>query len=184
MTTRLLTVLLLCLPMTLVAEPNAKDQIVDLPGYAFKYSVTTTASKETIWQLWYDVENWKSFDERLIYSYLEDGYEFENGAIGYLKGKGTPSRTKFELKNIQPGVSFEEELKLPLYQTVLLKRYFEPSEDSTTTFTHEVVFQGSLAWLFTLFLEGPFKGDIILVMNKMRELAESKQDSDQDSKNL
>jgi hypothetical protein len=154
------------------SETVSKSDIVDLPGYAFKLSVTTSASKETIWNLWYDVENWKLFDERLIYSNLEDGANFEDGAVGYLKGKGTPTRTRFILRNVNPGVSFEEVLQLPLGQSVLLKRYFEPSV-SETIFTHEVVFQGSMAGLFTTFLEGPFKKDIVLVMNTMRELAET-----------
>ncbi len=172
-----LIALSLVIPMSFsisaASNEASRDDIVDLDGYAFKLSVKTQASKATIWGLWEGVDNWKSFDERLIYSNLEQGYEFENGAIGYLKGKGTPSRTKFVLQNIDTGVSFEEVLKLPLGQTVLLKRYFEPSETEETIFTHEVVFQGSMAGIFTLILEGPFKKDIVLVMNKMKSLAEA-----------
>lgn len=150
------------------------QEVVSLPNYSMKLSLETTASKEKIWSLWADVENWKQFDERLEYSFLQDDRPFEQGAIGYLKGKGAP-KTKFVLTHVDEGVAFSEVLKLPLGQTILLKRYFETSESGKTIFTHEVSFQGRLKSAFHLFLSGPFKKDLKLVMEKMREIAEQKQ---------
>ncbi len=150
-----------------------QNRIVDLPGPAFKYTITAEAPAETVWQLWQDVDNWKEFDERLKYSYLESGYSFENGAVGYLKGKGAP-KTRFVLENIDPGQSFDEILGLPLGQKILLKRIINYSDDNSTTFTHEVHFLGGLKGFFYPFLKGPFKKDIVLVMKAMKTLAEQR----------
>ena len=160
---------------TVYANSTAQtNTIVDLPGPAFKYTVTAKAPPEVVWSLWRDVDNWNSFDERLTYSHLKEGHTFSNGAIGYLKGKGAP-KTKFVLDNIEPHHSFDETLALPLGQSILLKRIINKSENEQTTFTHEVHFKGGLKSVYFLFLEGPFKKDIVLVMEKMKQLAEQGQ---------
>ena len=154
---------------------NAKaDEVISLPNYAMKLSVETTASKADIWHLWADVANWKRFDERLEYSFIEGDGLFVEGAIGYLKGKGAP-KTKFILTKVDTGLSFTEVLKLPLGQSIHLRRYFEPSEAEKTIFTHQVTFKGGLKSAFHLFLAGSFKKDLKLVMEKMKQLAEQNQ---------
>lgn len=158
--------------LVIFSPAYAGDEVVHLPNYSFKYSATTTASKETIWKFWSDVENWKDFDERLTYSYLSDGEKFETGATGYLKGKNAP-KTKFELVEVNEFVSFIERLKMPLYQTVELQRYFEESEEGTTTFVHEVNFTGPLRAITYRLLCGPFKKDLKLVIESLKELAEA-----------
>ena len=116
-------------------------EVVKISRYSFKYSATTTASPKTLWGLWRDVENWKDFDERLSYSYLAEGHTFKKGAVGYLKGKNAP-KTKFILTEVTPEVSFTEHLKIPLYQTIELQRYYKKNADGTITFTHQVNFKG------------------------------------------
>ena len=153
------------------AESSMAKDVQTLPNYSMKLSIETSASKEQIWQLWSKVDEWKIYDERLEYSYLIDGASFEAGAEGYIKGKGAP-KTKFKLIEVVENKSFIEVLKLPLGQTIHLHRYFEPSADDKTIFTHEVRFKGGLKSVFYLFLKGPFKKDLKLVMEKMRELAE------------
>lgn len=143
-----------------------------LPEYSLKYSATTTASKETLWGLWSDVENWKEFDERLAYSYLIDGADFKTGATGYLKAN-LGMRTKFILTEVNEGLSFTENLNIPLYQTVELKRYFIENEDGTITFTHEVSFKGRLRSVAYALLCGAFKKDLKLVVERLKEIAEA-----------
>lgn len=157
----------LLMPVSIMAS-----EIITLPDYSFKYSAITTASKATIWRLWSDVEHWKDFDVRLEYSHLVGEKKFEVGAIGYLKGKHAP-KTKFELIEVHEGVSFIESLKIPLYQTIELKRYFEKSEDGRVIFTHEVNFKGSLRALMYVLLSGPFKKDLKLVVERLKTVAES-----------
>jgi len=149
------------------------QEVQVLPNYTLKYSVTTTAKKETIWQLWEDVENWKDFDTVVEYSYLENDSAFVQGAAGYVKSEGAP-RTKFKLTKVNPGVSFTERLYVPLYQAIDLQRYFEDSPEGMTTFTHEVNFKGRLSFLIYAAAGKAFKRDLPLVMTRMKELAEKR----------
>ena len=146
-------------------------KIVNLPGYAFKYSLETSASKATIWRLWEDVENWKKYDTILQYSYLQDNAEFEAGAIGYVKAKGAP-KTRFELIEVNKPTSFVESLKLPLFNSLLLKRYFEVNDSGKTTFTHEIEFKGPLRWLTHALIGSTFKKETPLVMGRLKDIAE------------
>jgi len=150
------------------------DDVVALPNYSLKYSVETTAKKSTIWRLWSDVENWKKFDTILKYSYLTDNAKFEVGAVGYLKAKGAP-KTKFELIEVNESVSFIESLKIPLWQTIELQRYFEVNEDGLTTFTHEVNFKGGLRLVMYALLAGTFKKELKHVMTNLKEVAEAEE---------
>ncbi len=165
--------LVILLSCCLTLEASASEP-VDLPNYSMKLSIETDASKATIWALWADVKNWKQFDERLEYSFLVDDAPFEKSAIGYVKGKGAP-KTKFILTKVEIGVSFTEVLKLPLWQTVHLQRYFEKSLKGKTIFTHEVNFKGGLKSVYYRLLARAFKKDLKLVMEKMKVLAENKE---------
>lgn len=149
---------------------NAQEPI-RLENYSFKHSGTTQASEDFIWTLWTDVENWKQFDERIEYSHLIDTDIFAVGSRGVMKGKGAP-RTAFEVIALDEGNSFTIKLELPLYQRVELQRYFEPSDINQTTFTHEVNFRGRLKSLYYLFLAGPFKSDLKLVIDEIQAIAD------------
>ena len=150
------------------------SEVVYLPDYSLKYSVKVQASKATVWSIWSDVDNWKDFDERLQYSYLDGDKAFKQGAIGYLKAKNAP-KTKFEIIQFEKGVSFTQSLKIPLYQTIELQRYFEPSEDGALIVTHEVNFKGPLRAMMYALLCRPFKKDLKLVLGRIQEIAEEKE---------
>ena len=151
-------------------KPQAGDAL-KFSNYSIKKSVTTSADKAIIWNLWMDVNNWKEFDERLEYSYIIDNKKLEKGALGYLKAKNGP-KTKFEITEFKEHISFTEVLKLPLYQTIELKRYFNKSDNNDTVFTHEVIFRGRLRFATCALLCGAFKKDIQLVLQQMKILAE------------
>ena len=146
-------------------------EVITTGSYSYKLSVETSAKKSTVWRLWEDVENWKEYDTILEYSYLVDGAKFEKGAVGYVNARGAP-RTKFELLEVNPGVSFVESLKLPLFSSLRLKRYFETSESGLTIFTHEVEFKGPAKWLMFQIMAKTFKQELPLVMNNLRDIAE------------
>lgn len=153
---------------------GADDGVVVLPNCSLKLSVHTTASKSTLWRLWSDVGNWNKFDTLLEYSYLVDNTKFEVGAVGYLKAKGAP-KTRFVLVEVNESVSFIESLKIPLYQTIELQRYFEVNEDGGTTFTHEVNFKGGLRYIMYALLAGTFRKELAKVMGNLKDLAESEE---------
>ena len=160
--------------LSLSTSTLASNEVEILPNCSLKLAVETTASKETIWRLWSDVENWQKFDTILQYSYLENDAEFTKGAIGYLKAKGAP-KTKFELIEVDEGVSFIEELKVPLYQTIKLQRYFEENQNGLTTFDHEVNFRGGLRHIYYALLAGTFKKELGVVMGNLKKVAEAEE---------
>ncbi len=171
------TIVVLATLLSLSTMSIASNEVEVLPNCSLKLAVETTASKETIWRLWSDVENWKKFDTILQYSYLKDNAEFTEGAIGYLKAKGAP-KTKFELIEVNDGVSFIEELKVPLYQTIKLQRYFEENENGLTTFVHEVNFRGGLRHIYYALLAGTFKKELGVVMGNLKKVAEEEERQD------
>ena len=59
-------------------ETELDSQIISTGKCSYSLTLTTSASKEVIWQLWEDVENWKSYDTVLTYSYLQEGSSFWN----------------------------------------------------------------------------------------------------------
>ena len=162
------------------ASPVTVDCVQRLPNYSFKLSVATDASPATIWRLWSDVENWKTYDTILQYSYLIDDADFVVGAEGYVKAKGAP-KTKFELIEVQAPTRFVERLKIPLYQAIELRRYFEEDADGRTVFTHEVNFRGSLRWLAHALLGRNFRHETVRVMTRLRDLAEAQEADANDS---
>jgi len=165
---------LLLLPMSVLQAQTLTDEIIELPGFAFKYSTQTSASKATIWRLWTDVENWKQFDVVLEYSYLEDDANFAEDARGYLKADGAP-RVGFEIQQLKPDESFTVNVEIPLYQAIKQQRYFEPSAIGTTVFTHEVRFSGGLSPLVYLLLQRNYKRETQDVVQRLKNLAEAKQ---------
>lgn len=152
------------------------DDVEHLGNYQLRLKVETSASKETIWQLWEDVENWKQYDELVIYSMLDEGQSFETGATGVVKAKGAP-KSKFKLTEVSKGISFTERLTTPLWQSIDLVRYFEESETGNVVFVHEVHFKGTLRWLIYAVAGKPFKKELPRVMNKLKEVAEAQQSS-------
>lgn len=161
----------LLLSLSTSASSSAIGEALALPNYTLKLAVSTSASKDAIWRLWEDVENWKKFDTLLDYSYLDSGQTFTTGAKGVIKARGT-SKTRFELLEVKPGVSFIEKLKAPLFQSIELHRYFDPSEHGTTVFVHEVRFKGRLKSVIYFAAASTFKKELPLVMGRMREIAE------------
>lgn len=168
-------VIYLLLLLLVVAKVEAQNETITSTGpCSYRLTVHANASKEVIWGLWEDVENWKSYDIIVEYSKLESPHVFETGAIGYVKTKSAP-RTRFELLEVNSGDSFTESLKLPLWNSLELKRKVIALDEKTSIFTHEVEFKGPLKRVMYLLLAKAFKKELPLVMGRMRTLAEQKQ---------
>jgi len=149
-----------------------EHEIVKTGTFSYSLTLHTTATQETIWALWYDVENWKSYDTVLQYSYLDEGSDFAVGSFGYVKARGAP-KTKFELVEVDLGNSFVENLKLPLWSSLDLKRRVVRLDNKTVAFTHEVEFKGSFKRVMYWLLAKRFKKDLKMVMTNMKTIAES-----------
>ena len=72
-------------------------------------------------------------------------------------------------------ISFIESLKLPLFSTLELKRYFETNDNGKTTFTHEIEFRGPFRWLMYAVVADTFKKETPLVMSRLKAIAEKEE---------
>ena len=74
------------------------------------YSVVTTeVTKEQIWKLTTDIDNWKNWDDTVEYSKLQG--EFKVGECFILKPKGGPKVDKDDLKQEQIVIYLTKEQK-------------------------------------------------------------------------
>ena len=73
--------------------------------------VTQQATKEQMWQLFANVNNWHSWDEGIEYAQMEG--DFEKGNHFILKPKGAP-KVKIELVEIVKNRKFTDLTRFPL----------------------------------------------------------------------
>jgi len=98
-------------PTNAVESQLESPKIITTGPWSYRLTLTANANKAIIWRLWEDVENWKSFDIIVKYSYLNEPGVFQTGATGYVKTSSAP-KTRFELLAVNHGHSFTESLLL------------------------------------------------------------------------
>jgi len=174
LTTFFVGFLMLFIAMSLHAQ-NAS--IISTGPCSYSLTFEAKANKKIIWSLWENVEDWKSYDIIVKYSYLNAPGVFETGATGYVKTKSAP-KTRFELIEVDKGSSFTESLKLPLWNSLELKRRVVAIDEQSSAFTHEVEFKGPLKRVMYLLLANTFKKELPLVMGRLKALAELNQESE------
>jgi hypothetical protein len=104
---------------------------------------TTKASREMIWKLWSDVENWKVWDKDVENSCILGS--FKVGARGTLKSKGGP-KTDFTITECTENVSFTDISALPLCKIKFIHLLNERSEG--LEICHSIEMSGALSFLF------------------------------------
>jgi hypothetical protein len=134
----------------------------------FKHTVKTSASPETIWRIWTDVEHWSAWDTELYNANL-DGL-FRLGAIGKLTPK-TGRVATFKISQFSLGKSYTFTVELPLCK-LNIYRYLRNEPDGAY-FTHEVSFNGVLAMGFGLLLGRKFQSQLPTVMENIKRIAEA-----------
>jgi hypothetical protein len=133
----------------------------------FSHTLKTSASPEIIWSIWTDVENWSRWDTELLDSRLED--PFGLGAVGQLTPKSGRVST-FRISQLNLGKSYTFTIRLP-FCSLNVHRYLSSHSDGTY-FTHEVSFQGFLAFVFGLLLGRRFRAVLSHVMENVKQIAE------------
>jgi hypothetical protein len=133
----------------------------------FSHTLKTSASAAKIWHIWTDVERWSQWDTELHTARLDE--PFELGAIGQLTPK-RGSTSRFKISQFNPGQSYTFTLKLPLCR-LNVHRYLSDRTDGVY-FTHEVSFQGLLAFIFGLLLGRQFRSVLPSVMQNVKQIAE------------
>ncbi|MGD1843036.1 MAG: SRPBCC family protein [Thermonemataceae bacterium] len=97
----------------------------------FWYSLETTASPTTIWNIWTDVPRWKDWDTGLKDAQMEGKFELnQQGEIISLENR----RAKFKITALEEGRSYTYRTKLP-FGSLYVKRYLTEQEGKTI-FTH------------------------------------------------
>jgi hypothetical protein len=135
--------------------------------FSFTISVNNTIDK--VWQTLIDVQNWHKWDTEIIDAKL-DG-EFAVGTKGIMKPKTGP-KLKFYISEIIPNQSYTFNTIMPVGELVI-KRSLK-SESEQIYFTDDIAFTGFLKLVFGIMLGGQFRKVLPDVMNKFKQLAESK----------
>jgi hypothetical protein len=108
------------------------------------YSLTTkAATKEQMWKLFSDVNNWHSWDKGIDYAKLEG--KFEKGNFFELKPKGGP-KVKIQLVETTPNKSFTDFTKFPLANMYGQHTFEETAEGLKVTTTMSI--KGPLAFFW------------------------------------
>lgn len=133
----------------------------------FKHTLATTASPETIWAIWTDVDHWQDWDSGLQSAELKG--PFTTGTKGRLIPLKGPKAT-FVITEYEEGKSYTFKTRLPL-GGLYVKRFWEIN-DGKTYFTHEVTFKGLTGGLFARGMGKQFREMLPGVLEKIREIAE------------
>jgi hypothetical protein len=134
----------------------------------FSHTLKTAATPAKIWLIWTDVVHWAEWDTELRDARLEG--MFGLGSIGQITPK-TGRVAKFKVSQFSPGKSYTFTIKLPL-ASLNVHRYLSIYPDGVY-FTHEVSFQGILAFVFGLLLGTQFRAVLPSVMENVKRIAES-----------
>jgi hypothetical protein len=135
--------------------------------FSFTISVNNTISK--VWQTLIDVQNWHRWDTEIINAKLDGA--FAVGTKGIMKPKAGP-KLKFYISEIIPNQSYTFNTILPVGELVIKRSLIV--EDEQVYFTDDIAFTGFLKVIFGIMLGGKFRKILPAVMNKFKELAESK----------
>ena len=135
----------------------------------FSYTLNTSADSETIWSIWTDVPNWKSWDTGLQDAEIEEAFQLNaKGKIISLEGR----TSKFEVTAFEAGKTYTIRTKLP-FGSLYVKRYLS-EESGQLSFTHEVWFTGFSKGLFGKLFGSKFKEILPGVLENVKKIAEQK----------
>ena len=133
----------------------------------FSHTLKTTASPSQVWEIWIDVAHWSQWDTELTDACVAG--LFELGATGELTPK-TGRASTFTISQFSPNESYTFTIELP-FCCLNIHRYLR-SQAGITYFTHEVSFDGWLAWAFGLLLGRKFRSVLPSVMENIKRIAE------------
>jgi hypothetical protein len=130
-------------------------------------SKKTTASREQIWNLWTDVENWNKWDNEVEYSELYGS--FEAGTSGILKPTNGP-KSKFQLTSVDKLHSFTSRSFLPFTKMDFIHEMSE--EEGSLIVTHIVSIKGPLTFLFSKVIGEKLISELPKALENLSKMAE------------
>jgi len=132
----------------------------------FSHTLSTELSPAVIWAIWTAVDRWPTWDSELKSARL-DG-EFCLGATGQLTPNRGPA-LRFEISALELDKSYTFTTRLLLCR-LHVRRFL--TFDDELRFTHEVSFEGPLAFLFSWLLGRQFRRVLPDVMRSLLQIAE------------
>jgi len=135
----------------------------------YAHTLTTKASKESIWELWSSVDDWNKWDEDIRDAEISG--PFESGTIGYLKPIHGPL-TRFRLKETHFQESFTVKSKLPLGRMYMVHEMKE--DEDTLSLTHSIIFKGPLSFLYARVIGKRLNKELPNTMHHLIDAAETK----------
>ncbi len=132
-------------------------------------SVKTKATKEQIWDLWSDVENWNKWDSDVEFSNING--KFEVGTFGILKPIKAP-KSKFELVKVEKFTEFTTCSSLPLSKMYFTHELYE--KNGELYISHGVEIKGILAFLFFKIIGENIMKNLPQTLEKLSKMAEHK----------
>lgn len=135
----------------------------------FSHTTRTKATAETIWYIWTDVSNWKYWDWGLKDAKLNG--LFTTGSKGRLiPDKGPVS--KFLITEVVPNKSYSFKTRIPFGWLIITRSL--AVDNGMTSFTHDVRFTGLFKKSFAKKLGSKYRQMLPEVMEKIKEIAESR----------
>lgn len=132
----------------------------------FSNTIKTDTSKEKIWQIWSDVENWNRWDKDVEWSKIENNFSI--GQKGILKATGGP-KSKFVFTEVTPNKSFTTQSSLPLTKMDFVHTLEE--KNGELFLTHSIVFSGFLSFIFAKLIGEKLSKGLPNAMENLIELA-------------
>ncbi|PIE79239.1 MAG: hypothetical protein CSA15_03895 [Candidatus Delongbacteria bacterium] len=130
-------------------------------------TIKTNATREQIWNLWVDVENWKKWDNQVEFSQLNGN--FEKGTYGILKTYKSP-KAKFQIVLAKELEEFTTRSFLPLTQMDFIHKINE--KNGEIYITHGVKIRGLFTFLFSRIIGQKILKELPKVMENLSKMAE------------
>ncbi len=134
-----------------------------------KHTVETKATREQIWKIWEDAENWKTWDEQIESSQIDGS--FQTGTRGSTKFIGTPL-LKTLLTLVQPYELVVQEAYLSFAKVISYQSMRQVGDKTEITFQVDV--EGPLSLFYACILRRFIKKKIPLEMEAMLKRVSSK----------
>lgn len=131
-----------------------------------EHTVVTNATKESVWKVWADIENWPKWDKGVEWCRIEG--EFKAGTRYTLKPVGGPE-AKALMLYCQPLKGFTDVTNLPLAKMEFAHELSE--EKDGLHVTHRVTISGPLSFLFAQVIGKDTARDLPETMGRLISLA-------------
>jgi len=138
----------------------------------FSHTLTTRATPAAVWSAWTAVAQWPRWDSEIVSAQLYGAFQLN--ATGQLTPVQGPV-SKFVISQLDWENSYTFTTQLPLCRLHVHRFFTRPElgQSEPLRFTHEVSFEGPLAFVFSRLLGRKFQRVLPDVMQQLKQTVES-----------